>query len=59
MDGVTELTPALDRPIDTAVLDGLEHAIHGHPGHDLRVGKVSLRPPHLPDPFVRLGPGGR
>ena len=46
-----------DRSVrQVAVLCQLDGAVKGHPGHDLRMGELPLRPANLPDPVVGLAP---
>ena len=58
VDLVAGRLPALEMiGREAELLDRLDRAVEGDPGHDLRVGEVAPAAAHLPDPLVGLLPG--
>src|SRR5882672_853450 len=52
VDRVAQDAPLLHRSLAAELLDRLDRAIDGDPGHDLRMGELLSRPADLPDPLV-------
>ena len=57
VDVVAQRAPTFERPVQAEALDGLDRAVDGDPGHDLRMGELPARAAHFPDPLVGLAPG--
>ncbi len=56
MDGVAQLSPALDRSIAAVLLHRPHRPVEGHPHHEPGVGEVPILAADLPQPLVRALP---
>lgn len=57
MDRGANGPPAVRRTVEPEPLDRFHSSVHGDPGHDLSVRKVSLNPTDFLDPFIGMIPG--
>src|SRR5690606_35475932 len=51
---VADPAPAVHVALQPKAFDGLDAAVHGNPGHHLRVSEVPARPADFPDALVGL-----
>src|SRR5690606_20838405 len=57
MDGLPDLSPALEGTVELEALRALDGAVERDPGHDFRIDEVLRAAAHLPDAFIGALPG--
>src|SRR5579859_4835775 len=56
VDLLPDGAPMVDRPVEPELLDALDRAVEGDPGHGLGMDEMARFAANLPDAFVRRAP---